>query len=301
MRKLLSLAGAQKQTIDEVDDIIDTCSVCREWARRPDHAVHSNNITTMFNECVQVDLLFLAEGTVLHCVDTTIKWSVAAFIKDRSTEEVLRTLTHIWLRQYGPPATIVSDQEGALSGDAARLWASRWGLVVLLRPRQAHANIVERAHDVVRGIYLKIRSQTKAEGLICTPEEILDEAILAKNTLVGHGRQSPFEALYGRSPFMLRDFTGAGAVTTDDETGAAGTRHIHRLRELAVQALVAHTAQARLRLAMNSRTRPAGETMGLKPGDLIDFYRDPPDKSSSGWRGPAAVASIDRLSEGVIE
>eukprot|EP00971_Amphidinium_carterae_P097969 1938395-Amphidinium_carterae.1 len=52
---------------------------------------------------------------------------------------------------------------------------------------------------------------------------------------------------------------------------------------------------------MKSRTRPAGEVMNLELGALGDFYRDPPDKSASGWRGPAVIASLDRLGEGVIE
>eukprot|EP00971_Amphidinium_carterae_P097970 1938395-Amphidinium_carterae.2 len=101
------------------------------------------------------------------------------------------------------------------------------------------ANIVECHHDVVRGIFLRIRSQAQAEGLVCTAEEILDEAVLAKNTLVGHSRQSPFEALYGRSPLMLRDFQSS--VEADDAIGVAGTRHVHRLRELAVKSRVDST------------------------------------------------------------
>eukprot|EP00971_Amphidinium_carterae_P187406 3719596-Amphidinium_carterae.1 len=111
---------------------------------------------------------------------------------------------------------------------------------------------------------------------MCTAEELLDEAVLAKNSLVGHNRQSPYEALYGRSPMLLRDFNSD--VVADDSTGIPGTRHIHRLREIAVKSLVEHTAQARLRAALKSRTRPSGETLNLEPGALIDFYRDPPDK-----------------------
>eukprot|EP00971_Amphidinium_carterae_P007702 152410-Amphidinium_carterae.1 len=50
MKRLLSLAGAPRKTLDEVDDIIDTCAVCREWTRRSDHPVHTSSITTSFNE-----------------------------------------------------------------------------------------------------------------------------------------------------------------------------------------------------------------------------------------------------------
>ena len=52
---------------------------------------------------------------------------------------------------------------------------------------------------------------------------------------------------------------------------------------------------------MRSRTRPAVQSLDLKPGDLVEFYRDPPNKDISGWRGPGTVVSLDRADEGIVE
>ena len=40
---------------------------------------------------------------------------------------------------------------------------------------------------------------------------------------------------------------------------------------------------------MRTATRPPGEALDFKPGDLVDFYRPPKSKDVSGWHGPASV------------
>ena len=60
-------------------------------------------------------------------------------------------------------------------------------------------------------------------------------------------------------------------------------------------------SEARLKVAARSRARPAIQTLDLKPGDLVEFYRDSPGKDVSGWRGPAHVVSLDRADEGIVE
>ena len=77
--------------------------------------------------------------------------------------------------------------------------------------------------------------------------------------------------------------------------------HIHRLRELAVGAIVQGNAEDRLKLAARTKTRSTGQLLNLKPGDMVDIWRDPPNKDITGWRGPCQVVSLDRLDEGVID
>eukprot|EP00975_Prorocentrum_lima_P041769 8777386-Prorocentrum_lima.AAC.1 len=54
-------------------------------------------------------------------------------------------------------------------------------------------------------------------------------------------------------------------------------------------------------MATNNRTRPVVQLLNLDWGDKVDFWRGPPSKDLTGWRGPGEVASLDRLDEGVIE
>ena len=53
--------------------------------------------------------------------------------------------------------------------------------------------------------------------------------------------------------------------------------------------MVELTAQARMKRALNSKTRLSQEQLALSTGDQVDFYRPPATKDESGWRGPASV------------
>ena len=222
-------------------------------------------------------------------------------MESRDAEVVLRMITHVWIRQYGAPKFIVSDREGALASDEG-IWADRWQIQLRLRPKDAHAHVVQRHNEMLRQSYHKIRSQCAQDGLTCTKEEMLDEAVFAKNALTSVHGQTPYQALHGRVPNLLTNFDPEASPALDDETGGAASRHVHRLREIALSTILTGLAQDRLNRALSTRTRPAGELTGLRAGDLVEFYRAPPNKDVTGWRGPAPVVSLDRLGEeGVIE
>jgi hypothetical protein len=98
---------------------------------------------------------------------------------------------------------------------------------------------------------------------------------------------------------MLADLENAGISSISD--GASGTaRHVVRLRELAISAMVEATAQSRMRMAENSKTRMSGELLGLEPEDQVDLYRKPARKDLSGWRGPAEIVSVNDIPRGMI-
>ena len=84
------------------------------------------------------------------------------------------------------------------------------------------------------------------------------------------------------------------------DSGMSTLEHTHRLREIAIQEMVEASAKARLGRAMNTKSTPAAQKMGLKVGDEVDFYRPPVSKDLPGWQGPATVADLSRIDRGVI-
>ena len=82
-------------------------------------------------------------------LDTLVRFSVAAILSNKTTAEVLGAITHYWIRVYGAPAVLTSDHEGALDSEEARTWASRWNIQLNLRPRGAHARMVERHNELL--------------------------------------------------------------------------------------------------------------------------------------------------------
>ena len=65
MKDLLSAAGVPEYVLSEVQSVVDTCSVRREWQRRSNKPVTSLTLTSRFNEGVQFDLLFLEDGGIV--------------------------------------------------------------------------------------------------------------------------------------------------------------------------------------------------------------------------------------------
>ena len=59
MREILKHAGAPKQATDLVQEIVDTCKICRMWKRPTPKAATSTRLATCFNDTVQWDILFL--------------------------------------------------------------------------------------------------------------------------------------------------------------------------------------------------------------------------------------------------
>ena len=143
--------------------------------------------------------------------------------------------------------------------------------------------MVERHHELLRKIILRLEAQLAEEGCKVPMSVIVSEALLAKNSLTTVAGQTPHRALYGRDPPGLAEFEPTSETQLDDTSGgvAGHSRHHHRVREIAVAAMVQETAQQRIERALQSNTRLAGEQLALEPGDLVDFWRKPATKDES--------------------
>ena len=127
MTNLLRAAGVDKQTLNMIPSIVDSCKACRLWRRPSNKPVTSSRLSTRLNECVQFDLLFIADGIVAHCIDEATRFTVAGLLPDRTTTAIIEFLTTSWFRFLGVPKVLLSDQEGALCSEESAIWAERQG------------------------------------------------------------------------------------------------------------------------------------------------------------------------------
>ena len=285
MTMLLTAAGVSPEATALVGDIVSTCGICRAWNRPGPRSVVSTRLPDKFNQEIECDLLFVGSHVVLHVIDRCIRWSAAIKIADRSTDSLLRGLQTCWFGPFGPPVELISDQEGGLNEEAgARLQARQCKLT--LRARGQHVGI-----DLLRRQIHLMDSDATNHGLRVDFEQILSEAVFAKNILLTYGGWSPYEALYGRTPALLD-------VSTADEGDEFSNPS--RLRSIALQAITQATAQSRAQVALNSKTRPAGELQGLAVNDLVEIYRPAVSKDVSRWHGPATVVDVTSIIDGVV-
>ena len=147
--------------------------------------------------------------------------------------------------------------------DEGGIWAERWKVALRSKPRGAHAHVIERRKEMLRQQYHRCRSQSREEGLKITKEELLDESVLALNSMVSVHGSTPYAALFGRLPNLLREVTEPGP-SHDDESGGSLSRHVRRVHEISLMNIVRGNAEERMKLAMNSRTRPDIQLTDLK-------------------------------------
>ena len=291
MKDLLTAAGVDPATAQLVDEVVSTCSICRMWVRPGPKSVTSTRFPHRFNDTVEYDLLFVKRYVILHMIDTCIRWSAGKLVFGRDFDSLKTGMYDIWFSKFGYPQELVGDKEGSLDTEEAAAHFAKLGIKLTLRARGQHAGMVERHNELLRSQFHKVEGQAIADGLRVDVSEMLSESLFAKNVLCVVGGYSPYQALYGRTPPILD--------VLSEEAPESDFSH-WRLRQIAVEAMIQATAEQKASRAEKSKSRPAGELQGLAAGDQVEFFRPPTTKDHSGWHGPALVADVTSLSDGVI-
>ena len=188
---------------------------------------------------------------------------------------------------------------GCLISEEAALWSERWGTSFRFKPKGSHASIVERHHQIMRDQIHKILAQARLEKIKLDSQRMLAEAVYAKNIMTSVHGVSPYVALYGRYPAILKEMEDSGLSLVDDSSGTH--KHATRLRELAMSSIIEGVSQDRLRQAARSKARSPGQLLELSTGDLVDIYRSPDTKDLVGWRGPCEVVNTQHIEEGTVD
>ena len=113
MRDILKHAGAPKQALDLVQDIVDTCKICRMWKRPTPKAATSTRLATSFNDIVQWDILFYKQYMISHLLDEAVRWSAASVPAHKNSTAFVKAITCDWIRPHGPMQVLVADGERA--------------------------------------------------------------------------------------------------------------------------------------------------------------------------------------------
>ena len=241
----------------------------------------------MFNEIVQWDILFHRDILISHLLDEAICYGVASVLNSKSAIDIITTITTNWIRLHGPMRLLIAGQErGLLQGDEVSQWLDRWQIQLRAEEPGAHAQLVERHHDIFRRLLHRVETQLSDEGVVNIPLlVIVAECSPAKNLLVSVGGSIPYQGLYGRMPPTMAEFEPPSDTQLDDvSAGVPGiSRHHHRLREITVQNMVDLTAEQRMEWAMRARTyAPNGGVHDVRAGGHGRVHRPPLSKDDSG-------------------
>ncbi|CAJ1446370.1 unnamed protein product [Effrenium voratum] len=256
-------------------------------------AATSSKLPEAMNMIAQCDLLFYKDYVLFHMVDMTTRWTAAEVIPNRTADSILAAMDNCWIRFFGPPQTLMSDQEGALATDYAAEQMSRRGINLQLVAKEQHCGVVERHNELLRRQLHLIDTQAQNEGLPIGINTLIGEAIYAKNILFTVGNTTPHEAVFGRTPPLLQ-------VMAHDAAAPLAERDAARIRQIAVSSMIQATAQQKLLIANRAKVRRSAELLELEIGDLVEIFRRPTTKDASGWVGPATVSDLSSLREGIV-
>ena len=302
MSSLLKTAGVSDHVIKQISTIVSTCKICRLWTRPNNRSMVSTRMAEKFGEMVQCDLLFFEDAIILHLLDESIRFTVTALLENKTAEAITTAITNSWIKLFGPMGCIVTDQEAGLTSEIGAIWAEKWNVSYRMRAKGQHANIVERHHQILRDHLHKIMAQSRQERLTIQISEVLSEATFIKNAMVNICGMTPYVALFGRFPQIFIDLEYSGQSSLQDSSGTAGGagRHAVRLREIAVATIAETLAKNRLQRAEYHNTRTSAQVQDLRIGELVEIYRQPPNKDVTGWRGPAEVIDNTSADQGNV-
>ena len=84
MKRMRTAAGVPPKVIQMADDIVDTCRVCRLWMSGGNRPTTIIKLSIVFNDEVQLDLLYYERRIVGHACDGCIRWTVARELADKT-------------------------------------------------------------------------------------------------------------------------------------------------------------------------------------------------------------------------
>ena len=303
MCDIFRAAGVPSSAVDLVKGVVQGCHVCRDWHRPAAHNVAAFRLSLKFNEEVQFDLMFYTSQlqpergslTVMHLVDTCIRWDVSAVIAAKTEDVLCAAITTWWISIFGPMEVLTLDEETGMRGQTCSDWAASHTIELKFKAPRQKAWLVERHNELLRQSAHSTEGQLIKEGISCTFEEVLASVVFAKNALTVINNATPYQALFGRQPAMLPPIEEGSVGALEDSRPSPGTksRHHQRVRETAACNIIEANAKARVERGDRSRTRGATELADHAPGDLVDIWFDPVNKDTPGWRGPATMKTIN--------
>ena len=302
MRRFLERVGVAQKVLDLIPEVVQTCRVCREWAKPGPSNACSVELPDKFNHQVECDLLFVHKFVIFHLIDRCTRWHAASIVPNKEEETLQKAIDTTWVTIHGPPRELITDGEtGIVMSNSTNEYLSRKGIKLHPRGKDQHARYIERRGALLRDTIHKVEGQLAEEGVAGTPfESILAECVFCGNALLTVGGSTPYNALYGRVPNILPSLD---QIVPPEEAGPpnqGSLRDAHRLREISVQAMVEGSARTRLGRALNTRTTPAGQLLDLKVGDEVDFFRSAANKDTPGWFGPAEVIDASKVTRGTV-
>ena len=118
-------------------------------------------------------------------IDEATRYKVVAVLPDKTAKTLCRIMLYAWLRYFGSPRTVVSDQEGAIKSETYEAVCDRYSMHRVLAGSDAKGEhsttgLAEKHIQLIKLGSLKCEHQCRQQGLM---DIITDEDIVAEVTM----------------------------------------------------------------------------------------------------------------------
>ena len=175
-----------------IREIIAGCEQCNISKPPPSLPHVGKHCATRLNQSVQVGLPFLGSEMFLRAMDTRTKFSLCTAIPNREQETTWKAFFTSWVAFFGKPCQIQVGAGGELKNDLRRNQCAENNIEISLAGLGAHPWVIERRHDLIRGIYARLPSDPARSGemAICEIQRVANRVILSSG-------YSPYQAVFG--------------------------------------------------------------------------------------------------------
>ena len=298
MLRFLTALILPREVIMQGVSVCQDCKECRQYATKMARPLIKSDVALYFNEEVFLDLFFLWGEPFVLIIDAAIKWKTGALLPDRKPMALIEALRREWIRLFGPPSRIVSDQEGSMTSYEVQNFLEKLGITrCLVGTQGSHTKgLVERHIGLVKLSMLKMKAAQTREGVIMSHNDICQEVYMAQNLMLEYNGQTPQTALTGVQSKELWNLETDNIQATESALDLKPdvAELAIRTRMLAKQCILQSIVEERLALARKMKQQKHPPSL-LVPGMLVDVYRSPAVKRElAGWHGPGELLSIQR-------
>ena len=299
LSKMLSLAGASKETVEKVMNY--ECPTCQETQPPGRYLKASPELrTTIFGKELHCDLKYLHDSknklyVALSMVDGATSLHQAVLLRNRAAEHVAQKCLRHWISIHGAPQTMIVDQGGEFDGQFTSFLEQHGIHSKSSGAKSAWQHgFAERRGALLGTMFTSLAWQYKVEGR-AQVKDALCAAVQAKNSTITRGGYTPYQLAFGRQPLFpdLLEEDVEGNMSLRESLSLEGeVQRAAEMRAAARATLLRGDVQAKLRRAL--RRWPKGQERDFEPGEMVYFYAPKPlstrfKKEPGFWRGPALV------------
>ncbi len=297
---LLVSRGASEEVVTAARSY--QCAACLRYKKPNQVAPASVKRVKEFGEVLQADIFWIRSGSskfpILSVIDMATKYQVAAVTQGEKGEDLLHALERSWIRHFGLPQKLVTDEGRGWVGSIMEEWTNFHGVEHEVAPGEAHSRLalVERRHAVLRKSIEVYLTDLQKEGVQAIREALtyIMPQINATPSVAGF---SPTQWVIGKQ-VRLPGELAADQLVPSKLGGHHTFEEMLLCRNTAKQALIEAETDNKLRRALLRKYQ--GSNIPLQVGQRCFFWRDArqADLVKIRWHGPARVVMVECDDEG---